>query len=192
MTEPQADKLPFLELPSRWVELGTVDTAPFDAFLDRVPETFWEIEDADKENNFSVFHHTKHIILRFMQDHDDPRSWFSRPVWEILAPDIEPVMREVVATYGFIQPEFPKAMFARLDANSVIDRHHDAAIGNRMTHKIHVPLRTSPEIAFEVQGEFTHLAKGFAYEVNNVRPHGVHNPTDQARVHFIFEVFDDG
>lgn len=182
--------LPLVRLPRTVKDLGAVDVGPFLEVLDRLSDQFWEVEDDGKENAYRVFHHTQHVILRFLSDRNDARSWYERPPWTVVGPMIEPTMREIVAPYGLRDPQFPKAMFARLAPRSTIDRHCDGEFSNRVTHKIHVPLQTHPDVSFEVSGEFSHLAVGHAYEVNNVRPHGVRNPTSEPRVHFIFEVFD--
>ena len=36
-----------------------------------------------------------------------------------------------------------------------------------------------------------HLAARYAWEVNNLAPHGVFNGRERDRVHFIFEVFEE-
>ena len=131
------------------------------------------------------------MVLRFVSDHDDPRTGYARPAWNVMGPRLEPELRRVVSAYGMQNPRFAKAMFARLAAGAVIDRHRDTARGNLFTHKIHLPIRTSPDVMFEVDGQLAHLAAGRAYEVNNLRPHGARNPTDAPRIHFIFEVFDE-
>jgi hypothetical protein len=180
-----------VELPDTFRDLGEVDVAAIATALTPLSERFWEIEDERKENAFSVFHHTRHLILRFIDDADDPRSWYERPLWPMLRPTVQPVMKRAVEPYAFSAPVFPKVMFARLAAHAVVDRHVDAARGNQLSHKIHVPIVSHPDTVFEIDGTVRHLAVGRAYEVNNVKPHGVSNPTEVDRVHLIFEVFDD-
>jgi len=177
-------------LPRTVRDLGPVDVTPIQAVLDRLSERYWDVEDAGKENAFAVFHSTRHVILRFLADADDATSSYDRPAWAVLGPVIEPVLRSVVVPYGMRDPRFPKVMLAGLAPRSVIDRHRDIAAANLVTHKIHIPLSSHPDVRFEVAGEWCHLAVGRAYEVNNVRPHGADNPSDVARVHLIFEVYD--
>jgi hypothetical protein len=186
-----ASDLPVVELPEDFRDLGEVDVSGISAALAPLSDRFWDIEDAGKENAFAVFHHTRHLILRFMQDPQDPRSWYERPLWPMLRPVVEPVLQRAVEPYAFAAPAFPKVMFARLAAHAEIDRHVDAAHGNLTTHKIHVPIVSHPETLFEIDGCHLHLEVGRAYEVNNIKPHGVVNPTPVERVHLIFEAFDD-
>lgn len=186
-----ARELPTVVLPTDFRDLGAVDVSGIAAALEPLGERFWDLEDERKENAFSVFHHTRHLILRFMADAQDPRSWYARPLWPMLRSVVEPVLVRAVEPYGFDAPVFPKVMFARLAAHAVVDRHEDAAHGNFITHKIHVPIVSHPGTLFEIDGRLLHLEVGRAYEVNNVKPHGVVNPTDTERVHLIFEVYDD-
>ncbi len=176
--------------PDAVLDLGQVDPVPVQEVLDLLSTKIWEQENARKENNFSCFHHTQHIILRFIHNLKDPRYFYSTPAWSIFQARLLPLMNDIVKPYGFTNPVFPKVMFARLEAGQVIDRHSDGAGANLMTHKIHIPLVTGPEVLFFVNDQPHYLQLGRAYEVNNIARHGVDNPTKYARVHFIFEVFD--
>ena len=62
---------------------------------------------------------------------------------------------------GFVEPAFPKAMLARLEAGQHIDT--DGGGSHPLVHKVHVPLQTNPRAWLTVDG---------------------------ARIHFIFEVFE--
>lgn len=100
-------------------------------------------------------------------------------------------MHQIIKPYCLQNPQFSKAMFARLKPHSIIDSHTDAALGNLYSHKIHVPIITDETIMFSVEETSCHLMEGYAYEVNNIAAHSAANPTDLHRVHFIFEVFDE-
>lgn len=183
--------LPRVAMPDTVRDLGPVPVEPLVEFVGRFGEGFWEAEDAEKENAFEVFHSTQHVIMRFLADPADPRSWYELPIWSVLEPTVAPVVDAAIRPYGFVAPTICKAMFARLRAGSGVDRHRDSALGNRLCHKIHVPLVSHPDCRFEVAGAWFHLAVGHAYEVNNVRPHAADNRSTVDRVHLVFEVFDD-
>ena len=172
-------------------DLGPVDTTILLEAAARFTERFWERENQRKENAYAVFHHTDHVVLRFVRDPDDLRTWYDLPAWAILGPRVTPALMELVEPYGLARPQLSKAMFARLAPHAVIDRHIDAARGNSVSHKIHIPLVTSAGALFQIGDKRFHLAAGRAYEVNNIRPHGAVNRADTARRHFIFEVFDE-
>lgn len=171
-------------------ELRPVDVVRLKALVSRISEDVWALEDAGKENAFACFHHTRHIIFRFIDGGRDHRVWYDRPVWQAWQSQILPVLHAAVQPYGFRQPVFPKVMLARLAAGYGIDRHVDGAGPNLHTHKIHVPLQTSEGAIFSVGDDHCHLREGVAYEVNNIRPHAAMNGGTTDRIHLIFEVFE--
>lgn len=170
--------------------LGPVDCARLTAMVERISPATWAGEDALKENDFAVFHHTQHIIFRFIESNRNPENSYSTPAWDVWQPLLQPVMEAAIAPYGFRKPVFPKAMLAKLLAGHRIDPHYDGAGSNLVTHKIHVPLVTNPRAVFLVRDEKVHLERGMACEVNNIVSHGGENGGDEDRIHFIFEVFE--
>ncbi len=171
-------------------ELGPIDVSRLQALVARISEDVWAREDAEKENAFECFHHTRHIVFRFIEGARDHRVWYSRPLWTAWEGLLMPVMREAVPSYGFQDPVFPKVMLARLAAGYGIDPHIDGRGPNLYTHKIHIPLQTSEGATFTVGDDTFHLREGVAYEVNNIRSHSVMNAGEVDRTHLIFEVFD--
>ena len=99
-------------------------------------------------------------------------------------------MVQASAPYGYAEPVYPKAMLARLAAGRGIDPHTDCGGMNPFTHKIHVPLETTPRATLAVAGAAFHLEAGYAWEVNNLADHGAFNGGGQDRIHFIFEVLE--
>lgn len=174
--------------PESVLDLGPVAWERLGAAVRAMPERFWEHEDARKANAYACFHHTRHILFRFVERDAGVENYRSRPLWSVYAPLLMPIMEQATARYGFVQPIFPKAMLARLSAGGVIDRHRDGPGTHLATHKIHVPLQTNPQALFEAGGAILHLERGRAYEVNNIAPHGASNLGDEDRIHFIFEV----
>ena len=66
----------------------------------------------------------------------------------------------------------------------------DTGGSNLLAHKIHVPLESNPRATMTVDGAEFHLEAGYAFEVNNLLPHGAFNGGAEDRIHFIFEVFE--
>jgi hypothetical protein len=170
--------------------LGSVDIAPLQELIARTPERVWDLENEHKENQFACFHHTRHIVFRFIEGMRDHRRYYSNPIWSLWQAQLQPVMSQVVTAYHFRDPAYPKVMLARLAAGSVIDRHVDGAGSNLYTHKIHVPILTTEQARIHIRDEPFHLRAGQAYEVNNLAPHSVENLGSTDRIHLIFEVFD--
>lgn len=176
--------------PKSVLPLGPVDISALLPLVKRVSERTWASEDANKENDFECFHHTRHIIFRFISANAHPEVFYSNPAWDAWKPLLLPVIQQAIVPYGFREPVFPKVMLARLEAGAEIDRHRDGAGSNLRTHKIHVPLITNADATFEAGGERVHLETGHAYEVNNIGLHAAFNKGDEDRIHLIFEVFE--
>ena len=176
--------------PQTFRELGSFDVADLIKLVGTLPDSLWAVEDERKENNFSVFHHTQHIIFRFTPGNSDHTKFYTNPIWQVWQGRLQPLMDAITDQYGHKDRVYSKIMLARLLPRQVIDRHVDGAGANLYTHKVHVPLITAPEVEFLIEEEVRHLEVGQAYEVNNIVRHGVSNPTEIARVHLIFEHFD--
>ncbi|MCH6258789.1 aspartyl/asparaginyl beta-hydroxylase domain-containing protein [Puniceicoccaceae bacterium K14] len=190
MNTEQQQPLPDVEKPDSIRELGPVDITELKLWVSRLSETIWNQEDERKENKFPCFHHTRHIVFRFIPSNRDPRESYANPIWHLCQGILLPLFEKAIAPYGFSQPVFPKAMLARVAAGHIIDRHVDGAGSNLKTHKIHIPLSTNPDAFFCTEKDRFHLEEGIAYEVNNIKPHGVENRGDTDRNHLIFEVYD--
>ncbi len=171
-------------------QLGAVDIGPLKSLVDCLSEKVWRQENERKENNFYCFHHTQHIIFRFIEGNQHPCKFYSNPIWSIWRKILLPMMEQVAAPYNYSQPIYPKVMLARLAAGQIIDRHVDGAGSNLYTHKIHIPLQTNPQARFIVKEWAYQLKAGQAYEVNNIAPHAAENFGEIDRIHLIFELFD--
>jgi hypothetical protein len=173
-------------------ELGSVDITEIEALVSRIPDAVWDMEDSRKENAFRCFHHTRHIIFRFIEGFRDHRVFYSTPIWHLCHSTLLPIFDQVVATYGLSRNAYPKVMLARLAAGHTIDAHVDGGGPNLFTHKIHIPIQTNDKVRFFVRNRAFRLRRGIAYEVNNLATHGVENAGETDRIHLIFEVFDAG
>tara|TARA_R110002124_G_scaffold163261_1_gene330550 strand:- start:10267 stop:10914 length:648 start_codon:yes stop_codon:yes gene_type:complete len=182
--------LPRVTKPGHIGHLSSVDIEPLKAKVEHLSEMAWGKEDEGKPNSFPCFHHTQHMLFRFIPDNQNAANFVSYASWPLWAPLLLPVMQAAIAPYNFARPVFPKAMLARLLAKRHIDLHRDGAGSNLESHKIHVPLQTNDGVRFQFDNAEFQLRAGEAYEVNNIRRHGGCNAGDEHRTHFIFEVFD--
>lgn len=176
--------------PSHLKNLGQIEISDLQAKVRLISEKVWSMENEDKENNFECFHHTRHIIFRFIRGMRDHRVFYSNPIWDFWQNELLPIMEKTVVSYNFAKPLFPKVMLARLAAGAVIDKHRDGAGSNLYTHKIHIPLQTNERARMFILDDYFHLNEGNAYEVNNLVQHAAENLGTEDRIHLIFEVFD--
>lgn len=56
------------------------------------------------------------------------------------------------------------------------------------THRLHIPVITSPDVTFTLDGKKFHMECGYVYEMNNIAMHSVDNPTDLGRVHLMVDL----
>ena len=78
--------------------------------------------------------------------------------------------------------------FLRLAAGSVIREHRDAGLCvEEGVFRLHVPVRTNPEVEFRVGGELVHMAEGECWYLNFDLPHSVVNPGSGDRVHLVVD-----
>ena len=176
--------------PETFRHLGEFDVSSLAELVSKLPDKLWEIEDERKENKFSVFHHTQHIIFRFCPGNQDPRNFYSTPIWSVWKNKLQPLLEKICEPYGYKNITFSKVMLARLLAGHEIDRHVDGAGSNLVTHKIHVPLQTNPKATFTIEEDTRHLQYGSAFEVNNIARHAAANLGEEHRIHLIFEFFE--
>jgi aspartyl/asparaginyl beta-hydroxylase len=167
--------------------LGPVDVAVLSTLVERLSEAAWT-QQMFRQETYSVHSRTRSIIFRFPtgggRDHEEYLAW---QLWKDM---VLPVILEATKPYGYARGDFSSAMLASLPAHSSIDGHTDEGLHFARTHRVHVPLRTHPDVVMRIDGVPHHLALGHAYEVDNRLPHSVENPSAIDRVHLIFDYFD--
>lgn len=183
-------KLNKVDKPEHISTICEVDIAPLLVLIDKLPTHYWDQQNLLKRNEYPVFHSTEHIVMRFVGANDDPRDFTTNLSWGLFSATLLPIMAKVSNCLKITAPNYPKVMFARLRANSNIEQHIDHGSSHPRVHKIHVPLVSHQNIEFLISDSKFYLEPGKAYEVNNLKPHGVVNPTPIDRIHLIFEVFD--
>lgn len=75
-----------------------------------------------------------------------------------------------------------------MSPKSRIRMHKDRGDMLYLARRFHVPLKTNSQTFFIVEDEKFFLEEGRAYELNNVKYHGVRNNSDETRIHLIIDV----
>ncbi|KAL4109441.1 hypothetical protein PRIC1_001141 [Phytophthora ramorum] len=89
-----------------------------------------------------------------------------------------------------------RCILASMPPGADIPVHHDTGSWVHFTHRMHIPVFTSPDIDFMVgpndqSMQRYELKQGNLYELNNISRHRVKNNWDQHRVHMIFDYVDE-
>lgn len=172
-----------LETPVR--TLGTVDHRALKAAAASVPAEAW-LEDPLRQKSFEQHRHTQSIILLFANGW--PKVQVERrPSWALFSEAAIPVMQQIVAAHYKPGGVVIRAMVAKLLPGGEISEHFDSHETFAISHRIHVPLQTNPDVEFRVRGDNHHLVEGVAYEISNLDFHAVNNRSPHDRLHFIFD-----
>lgn len=152
-----------------------------------------------QRNSGKVFADTEHTIFQFPVSLSSHKESKYKPLWEEWEHVIAPVINQATQYYNFPHGKTARIMLARVCAGGSIPFHTDTHKSAEIPHKIHLPLQTTPgaeiflsssTIADETNTTAYHLQLGHAYEINNRINHSVHNRSDQARIHLIFDYFN--
>ncbi|MFZ6723519.1 aspartyl/asparaginyl beta-hydroxylase domain-containing protein [Undibacterium sp. Ji49W] len=96
-----------------------------------------------------------------------------------------PYMREVI---DFFQCEKTSIRLMSLEAGGIIKEHRDDAtsLEDGIT-RLHIPINTTPDVLFRIDGEEIHFSAGDTWYLNASCLHAVRNPGTQARVHLMLD-----
>lgn len=96
-----------------------------------------------------------------------------------------PGLRDVIASF---QCDTRAARLMALAPGAVIHAHRDA--GTSLTDgltRIHIPIHTSPQVLFSIDGETVHFTPGHAWYMDASCVHAVHNRSAAPRVHLVLD-----
>jgi len=179
-----------VRLPVAARALGPVPAEPLVHWLLDQPESRWDA-DRYRQQAFSVHRHTRTLRAVWTEPAGFPHaSTQVHPLWAQVEPLVSPVLAAIAARLPH-PCRLANAMFARLDPGGHISMHSDGGAFFATCHRVHVPLRTQPQVMFVVGGERVQMAVGEAWEIDNTRLHGVTNAGSEPRVHLIVDLCPD-
>jgi len=96
-----------------------------------------------------------------------------------------PYFREVIDTFHC---EKTSIRLMSLGPGGVIKPHRDAhaALEDGLT-RLHIPIQTTPDVLFHLEGEPVHFTAGDAWYLNASCLHGVTNGSSQPRIHLMMD-----
>ena len=141
--------------------------------------------DTTRQNSFEQHKQTQSVVMLFSATWPDP-AVERRSGWEHFSGPANAQIDEIVAKHYPPGGRIIRAMAAKLLSGGRIALHKDGHPSFVHSHRIHVPLVTSPNVDFLIRGVNHHLEEGVAYEVSNLDYHAVTNRGPD-RIHFIFD-----
>lgn len=163
---------------------------PVDAILAALPpedDAIWDAF-AARQNQYRVHSRTRSIPFRWT----NPQSNDAHPIVTVPLP-APPALTDAVTPFldrlrAYYSGRVVIAVLAELGAGADILPHRDSGPIHERTHRCHLPIVTSPEVDFVIDGEVFNLAPGEAWEVDNMRGHAVRNRGTARRVHLVCSV----
>lgn len=167
--------------------LGPVDIVPLTAALAAQPESLWSA-DVAFQKQLAPYRQTQaiYLIMTVGGLHAPTRRMAG---WEPLHEAFAPIA-ECIAGFFQGQGRPLNAQLALLGPGGSIPEHADYGPVLEITHRVHVPLETHPDVRFIVEGEAVKLEVGQAYELDNMRLHSVYNASPYRRIHLIVDHYD--
>lgn len=93
-----------------------------------------------------------------------------------------PYLRQVLASFGVV---WSRSRLLKLAPGAGVPVHADIHHHWFYRVRMHVPIRTRPEVRFTCDGETVHMAAGEAWVFDNWRLHRVENASSIARIHLV-------
>ncbi|MDN2677065.1 aspartyl/asparaginyl beta-hydroxylase domain-containing protein [Janthinobacterium sp. SUN033] len=96
-----------------------------------------------------------------------------------------PCLREVLASFAC---ELHAARLMALAPGTLIREHRDAgmSLADGLV-RIHIPIHTSPQVLFTIDGETVHFTAGHAWYMDASCLHAVHNRGTTPRIHLVLD-----
>ena len=79
-------------------------------------------------------------------------------------------------------------LLAKLPSKERIIPHKDSGIHLLLTNRIHLPIKTNPNVKFYIEGKAYEFAAGRCFELSNEKQHSVQNLSNEDRVHLIVDI----
>ncbi|KAK1931909.1 Membrane-associated sulfotransferase kil1 [Phytophthora citrophthora] len=130
------------------------------------------------------------VVFVFCDDY--LKNVFTFPWFHSWQKELTPIFEQIDIPVNRIV----RCILASMPPGADIPVHHDTGSWVHFTHRMHIPVFTSPDIDFMVgpndqSMQKYELKQGNLYELNNISRHRVKNNWDQHRVHMIFDYVDE-
>ena len=176
--------------------IGKADIGPLIKFLGQLTDEDWDRQNV-RQKRYEVHKDTQFIGVVYDEDfrHQNGTRY---PILEVLQPLLTPIFKTIAEYYEsatdirmkFQQPVqgyFIRVSLAKLRAGGEIHEHRDMNFSLAHSHRVHVPLITNDDVAFNIGYETRNLKAGEIVEINNRRTHSVINGGGEDRVHIILD-----
>jgi len=181
-----------MKLSTPCKKVGEISASLKQSYLDKIqPEDWNRVDDMRKEmfTDPSI----NSIVLRHFESYywQDKASWRDHIVNKALFERFKDEIELTLSLIGSIYEGYEDYIIflARILPGGEVEQHEDTNPFLETCHRIHIPLRTNPDVIYSIQGSNYHWEEGKIYEFNNMLPHGCKNSSNQERIHLIINLY---
>lgn len=183
----------FLDVPYKEVKSG-LDISELKKAVLNATEEEWNLNQY-RQQKFAVAKDVETLLFKIngnnVSSGDNPartNTW--EEAWSKWKDLVDPVVKEAISGYEGHEKAFVnKCLIPRMRPGTEIPEHKDLSVVFNVSHRIHVPLVTNPDVYFMIDGERCVMEEGNAYEINNKAIHSVANRGAEPRIHLLFDIY---
>lgn len=155
-----------------------------------IDDSHWPIN--NMRNQMVALKKTDAIIFRHFGDYSTPfmtnyrEAFIDYPVFNHYRNTVDKFLEELRIHYNFTDYI---CFLARLYPHESVDMHIDYGPYLEECHRIHVPIKTNPNVFYIINEDRSYWERGKIYEFDNTRLHGVANESDEHRIHMLFNLY---
>lgn len=178
-----------LDMPQKCV--GEFPSELKEKFLSRIKPEHW-LENTSR-NKMGNLEQTQSIMFRFFSDYKHAMNddWQEHIIdfklYDEYRDLIEESKKELRKHYNF---KNYMCFLAKLIPHGQIGRHADGGVFLETCHRVHIPLKTNPEVYYIIEGKPYYWQENNIYEFDNTREHEVMNASSEERIHLMFNLYD--
>lgn len=102
-------------------------------------------------------------------------------------PFVKPMIQELKKYYTFNKYA---TFMAKLIPGGNIRKHKDVGRFLELCHRVHIPLKSNPDVGYFVDGKRYYWEPGNIYEFDNTLNHSVQNYSKEDRIHLLVNLYN--
>jgi hypothetical protein len=172
--------------------VGMMPTTLINNLLNSIDEQDWYSSDYRRSidtmvdcNSIPIFHTP--LCATGQCDMGAIKSIRKELMYDKFFPLVEPILEVLRNYYEFRQYS---CFLSRLAPGGVIGMHPDRGNFLELCHRVHIPLKSNPEVHYVIDDKSYYWEPGKVYEFDNTRLHGVFNESKDYRIHLVVNLYN--
>lgn len=170
-----------MKIPAEFLQLPLIlDAERLQAEVDAVPAEAWRSHPQGFENNDAL------LLVTTGGEQNDDLSGAMAPT-----PALKqcPYLQQVMAAFGTV---IGRSRLMRIGGSAEASPHFDQNYYWQQRMRIHVPIRTSPDVRFHCGERDVHMQPGECWVFDTWKVHKVTNPSATPRIHLVCDTVGSG